>query len=48
MADAYSRMNLAEADVPNLVAFLETLRDVGDKEFRELIIKAEVFDPKSR
>lgn len=44
VAEAYSRMELTEADVPNLVAFLGALKDVGDKEFRELIIQAEVFD----
>ena len=44
VAPAYARMNLSEADVPNLVAFLGTLKDVGDSEFRQLIVKAEVFD----
>jgi arylsulfatase A len=44
MAEAYSRMNLTEADIPNLVAFLGTLKDVGDEQFRELIIKSQVFD----
>ena len=44
MAEAYSRMNLTETDIPNLVAFLGTLKDVGDEQFRELIIKSEVFD----
>jgi arylsulfatase A len=44
VAEAYSRMNLTETDIPNLVAFLGTLKDVGDEQFRELIIKSEVFD----
>ena len=44
VAAAYARMELTEADVPNLVSFLGTLKDVGDKAFRNLIIKAEVFD----
>ena len=44
VAPAYARMNLTEADVPNLVAFLQTLQDVDDGRFRELIIKAKVFD----
>jgi len=47
VADAYSRMDLTGADVPNLVVFLETLKDVKDTKFRELIIKAEVFDATS-
>ena len=37
-------MDLSETDVPNLVAFLESLKDVEDGKFRDLIIKAEVFD----
>lgn len=44
VAAAYARMDLTDADVPNLVSFLGTLKDVGDKDFRNLIIKAEVFD----
>lgn len=44
VAEAYSRVNLTEADIPNLVAFLSTLTDVSDKRFRELIIQSEVFD----
>ena len=44
VAEAYSRMDLDGTDIPNLVAFLGTLKDVADTEFRELIIKAEVFD----
>lgn len=44
VAAAYARMNLSDADIPNLVSFLGTLKDVGDKEFRNLIIKSEVFD----
>ena len=44
VASAYARMNLTETDVPNLVAFLQSLRDVKDDRFRELIINAKVFD----
>ena len=44
LADAYARLNLTEADIPYLIAFLGTLDDVDDNAFRELIIKAEVFD----
>lgn len=44
ISPAYARMDLTERDVSNLVAFLKTLRDVDDNKFRELIIKAKVFD----
>ena len=42
--EAYARMDLAESDLPNLVAFLRTLHDVDDQKFRDLIVKADVFD----
>lgn len=44
IADAYSRISVTEADVANLVAFLSSLNDVPDEQFRELIINAKVFD----
>lgn len=44
IANAYSRIQITEADVPNLTAFLASLIDVSDERFRELIIKAAVFD----
>ena len=44
VAEAYARMELTDADVPHLVSFLGTLKDVDDKAFRDLIIQAEVFD----
>jgi len=45
ISPAYARVRLSEADVPNLTAFLQTLRDVDDKTFRDLIVRARVFDP---
>ena len=35
---------ITEADLPNLVVFLETLNDVPNAAFRKLIIDAEVLD----
>lgn len=40
----YAQMSFTEADVPNLVAFLRTLDDVPDKDFRDLILQSKVFD----
>ncbi len=42
--DAYARMNITEADIPNLVAFLNSLNDVSDAEFRNLIVNAKVMN----
>ena len=42
--DAYARMNITEADVANLVAFLKSLDDVEDAEFRNLILNTKVLD----
>ncbi len=42
--DAYARIHLSSADVPNVVAFLNSLNDVGDAGFRDLIIEAQVLD----
>ncbi|MGB0578907.1 MAG: hypothetical protein ACPGVU_04315 [Limisphaerales bacterium] len=44
MADAYARIRITEADVPNLVSFVTSLNDVPDEKFRELIIQAKVFN----
>ena len=41
---AYDSMAVTEKDIPDLVAFLKTLRDVPDARFRQLIIEAEVTD----
>ena len=38
---------MTEADVANLVAFLSSLNDVSDEQFRESIINAKVFDAMS-
>ena len=42
--DAYGRINLSEADIPDLVGFMNSLEDVADAEFRNLILDARVFD----
>ena len=42
--DAYATMNIAERDIPELVAFLNALNDVPDSEFRNLIVNAKVLD----
>lgn len=38
-ADAYKGMYLVEEDIPNLVAFLKTLDDVGPSHYRELVLE---------
>ena len=40
----YGRMNLSKKDVPRLVAFLNLLNDVPDKEFRNLILEVTILD----
>ncbi len=42
--DAYAAMNISKDDIPALEAFLKLLNDVSDKEFRNLILNAEVLD----
>ena len=44
ISDKYAAMDLSKSDVTQLIAFLKLLDDVSDKQFRELIIKAEVLD----
>lgn len=44
IAKAYGAMNITEKDMPNLVAFLQLLGDVSDKEFRRMILNAKVLD----
>ena len=44
IAAAYDSRAITEKDIPDLVAFLKTLRDVPDAKFRQLIIEAEVTD----
>ena len=41
---AYAKMKLDATDVPSLVAFLQLLTDVSDKEFRKLILEAQLLD----
>ena len=40
----YKQINLNKTDLTHLKAFLNQLNDVDDKNFRELIIKAEILD----
>ena len=40
----YGPMHLSKNDVPRLVAFLNLLNDVPDKEFRNLILKVTILD----
>ena len=42
--DAYSLVACTQADVPNLVAFLRTLDDVPDEDFRNIILQSIVLD----
>jgi hypothetical protein len=42
--DQYAKINIGEKDIPHLVAFLNSLEDVSDKEFRKLILDATVLD----
>lgn len=42
--ESYARMNIGAADVDNLVAFLNSLNDVADGDFRNLIIEAKLLD----
>jgi len=44
IAAAYDSMAITEKDIPDLIAFLKTLRDVPDAKFRQLIVEAEVTD----
>ena len=40
----YKQINLNKTDLTHLKAFLNQLNDVDDKNFRELILKAEILD----
>lgn len=40
----YENMNVTAKDVPNLVAFLKTLRPISDEKFRKAIVDAKVTD----
>ncbi|MDP5004312.1 MAG: PQQ-binding-like beta-propeller repeat protein [Verrucomicrobiales bacterium] len=40
----YAALQITEADLPNLIAFQRTLKEVGDDSFRDLILSAEVVD----
>lgn len=40
----YAGLKIAEADLPNLIAFQSSLAGVGDDAFRDLILRAEVVD----
>ena len=40
----YGRMHLSKKDAPRLVAFLNLLNDVPDKEFRNLILEVTILD----
>ena len=44
IAEAYAQMNISKKDVPGLMAFLELLNDVPDKDFRGLILNAKLLD----
>lgn len=41
---AYARMSYAQADIPKLAAFLRSLNDVPDEDFRNIILQSQVFD----
>ncbi|MEM7315439.1 MAG: hypothetical protein AAF497_20040, partial [Planctomycetota bacterium] len=41
---ACGRMDIGSADIPSLIAFLKTLHDVDDDQFRKLILSAQVVD----
>ena len=40
----YAGLKISEADLPNLVAFQQTLAGVDDETFRDLILSAKVVD----
>jgi len=42
--DAYSKMKWGKKEAKHLIAFLYTLNDVSDEDFRELILKSELLD----
>jgi hypothetical protein len=42
--EAYTKMTINEDDVPGLMKFLQSLNDVSDPEFRELILQATILD----
>ncbi len=42
--DAYAEMNISKKDVSGLVAFLNSLNDVSDSDFRGLILKSKLLD----
>ena len=44
VAKEYKQINLNKNDLTHLKAFLNQLNDVDDKNFRELILKAEILD----
>ena len=42
--EAYGEMRLNKGDLHQLMAFLNLLNDVPDKEFRNLILNAKILD----
>ncbi|MGI9243197.1 MAG: hypothetical protein ACR2RV_20535, partial [Verrucomicrobiales bacterium] len=44
----YSGLKISDADIPNLIAFQQTLTDADDEAFRELILSAKVVDVTAR
>lgn len=42
--EAYQLITLEEEDIKNLVAFLQSLNEVPEEEFRQLIVNAEILD----
>lgn len=44
IADAYSKMNITDKDIPGLVKFLAQLNDVDDEAFRKLILDSTLLD----
>jgi mono/diheme cytochrome c family protein/plastocyanin len=41
---AYAGLKISKDDIPNLIAFQETLKEVNDESFRDLILSATVVD----
>ena len=41
---AYAGLKITDAEVPGLVSFLQSLTDVSDKQFRDLVLEAKVTD----
>ena len=42
--EAYGKMRLKKRDLPELMAFLNLLNDVPEKDFRNLILNAKILD----